>query len=96
MELYNELQQRKALEEYNKKMRLEHQFKTRPNYFGYELEEPEPFYELEYQKHPLEGPTQKWVPDQYAGGGIVGIRKPSEIPPERGGLRSIMIGDMDD
>ena len=27
----------------------------------------------------------------YMGGGIVGIRKPSEIPPERGGLRSIMI-----
>ena len=27
----------------------------------------------------------------YMGGGITGIRKPSEIPPERGGLRSIMI-----
>ena len=31
-----------------------------------------------------------------AGGGMVGIRKPSAIPPERQGLRSIMIGDMDD
>jgi len=31
-----------------------------------------------------------------AGGGMVGIRKPHAIPPERQGLRSIMIGDMDD
>ena len=31
----------------------------------------------------------------YAGGGMVGIRKPSEIPPERGGLRSIMINAKD-
>ena len=30
------------------------------------------------------------------GGGMVGIRKPHAIPPERQGLRSIMIGDMDD
>ena len=29
--------------------------------------------------------------DRFAGGGIASIRKPSEIPPERGGLRSIMI-----
>ena len=27
----------------------------------------------------------------YMGGGIVGIRKPDAIPPERQGLRSIMI-----
>ena len=27
----------------------------------------------------------------YMGGGIVGIRKPHAIPPERQGLRSIMI-----
>ena len=32
----------------------------------------------------------------YMGGGMVGIRKPHAIPPERQGLRSIMIGDMDD
>ena len=32
----------------------------------------------------------------YAGGGMVGIRKPHAIPPEKQGLRSIMIGDMDD
>jgi hypothetical protein len=31
----------------------------------------------------------------YAGGGMVGVRKPSEIPPERGGLRSIMINAKD-
>ena len=32
----------------------------------------------------------------YAGGGIVGIRKPHAIPPERQGLRSIMINVNDD
>ena len=32
----------------------------------------------------------------YMGGGIAGIRKPHAIPPEKQGLRSIMIGDMDD
>jgi hypothetical protein len=32
----------------------------------------------------------------YMGGGIVGIRRPNAIPPERQGLRSIMIGDMND
>ena len=32
----------------------------------------------------------------YAGGGMVGIRKPDAIPPEKQALRSIMIGDMDD
>jgi hypothetical protein len=32
----------------------------------------------------------------YMGGGIVGIRKPHAIPPERGGLRSIMINVNDD
>ncbi len=37
---------------------------------------------------------QSQVP--YAGGGMVGIRKPDAIPPEKQGLRSIMIGDMDD
>ena len=30
------------------------------------------------------------------GGGMVGIRKPSAIPPEKQGLRSIMIDGMDD
>jgi len=32
----------------------------------------------------------------YSGGGIVGIRRPNAIPPKRQGLRSIMIGDMND
>jgi hypothetical protein len=32
---------------------------------------------------------------QFAGGGIVGIRKPNAIPPEKQGLRSIMINDKD-
>jgi hypothetical protein len=32
----------------------------------------------------------------YSGGGIAGIRRPNAIPPERQGLRSIMIGDMND
>ena len=32
----------------------------------------------------------------YMGGGMVGIRKPHAIPPERGGLRSIMINVNDD
>ena len=31
----------------------------------------------------------------YMGGGIAGIRKPSAIPPERGGLRSLYINDKD-
>ena len=30
-----------------------------------------------------------------AGGGMVGIRKPNAIPPEKQGLRSIMINDKD-
>jgi hypothetical protein len=34
--------------------------------------------------------------DPYAGGGIVGIRKPDAISPEKQGLRSIMIDGMDD
>ena len=29
--------------------------------------------------------------EEHAGGGMVGIRKPSAIPPKRQGLRSIMI-----
>ena len=32
----------------------------------------------------------------YMGGGITGIRKPHAIPPERQGLRSIMINVNDD
>ena len=32
----------------------------------------------------------------YMGGGIVGVRKPHAIPPEKQGLRSIMIDGMDD
>jgi len=32
----------------------------------------------------------------HMGGGIAGIRRPNAIPPERQGLRSIMIGDMND
>ena len=32
----------------------------------------------------------------YMGGGITGIRKPNAIPPEKQGLRSIMIDGMDD
>ena len=89
MELYNELQQKKALEEYNKKMKFK-QYRD-PFDIGYETEESKPFYELEYQKHPLESPTQLWEP--YAGGGIVGIRKPNAIAPTGGpmhqGLRSL-------
>ena len=38
-----------------------------------------------------EGLLTKRLSEGFAGGGMVGIRKPSEIPPERGGLRSIMI-----
>ena len=60
-------------------------------------------------EHPLYGPGlsyeqhQKVFPEYfglasggragYMGGGIASILKPSEIPPERGGLRSIMIND---
>ena len=79
MELYNELQQRKALEEYNRKMKLRH---SESDPFSYVIEEKQPFYDLEYQKHPLESPTQLWEP--YAGGGMVGIRKPSAIAPTGG------------
>ena len=46
------------------------------------------------------GDKQAYYADNFrmekAGGGMVGIRKPNAIPPERQGLRSIMIGDMDD
>ena len=41
-------------------------------------------------------PLRDQMDYMYAGGGMVGIRKPHAIPPERQGLRSIMIGDMDD
>ena len=41
-------------------------------------------------------PLRDQIGYMYAGGGMVGIRKPNAIPPERQGLRSIMIGDMDD
>ena len=46
------------------------------------------------------GDKQAYFADNFrmekAGGGMVGIRKPDAIPPEKQGLRSIMIGDMDD
>jgi len=46
------------------------------------------------------GDKQAYYADNFrmekAGGGMVGIRKPHAIPPEKQGLRSIMIGDMDD
>jgi len=79
IELYNELQQRKALEEYNRKMKLRH---SESDPFSYVIEEKQPFQNLEYQKHPLESPTQLWAP--YAGGGMVGIRKPHAIAPTGG------------
>ena len=56
--------------------------------------------------HPIEGPSVSAEQMQaagfagggragYMGGGIASILKPSEIPPERGGLRSIMINAKD-
>jgi hypothetical protein len=42
---------------------------------------------------------EPWAPDQYAGGGMVGIRKPNAIAPTGGpmhqGLRSLYINDKD-
>jgi hypothetical protein len=69
--LYEELQNRKKLEELNTRRELEHRFKSRPDYFGYEVDGQEPFYDLEYQKNPFEKPIMRWQPDVYAGGGRV-------------------------
>jgi hypothetical protein len=103
MELYNELQQRKALEEYNTKMKLRHKWQSDPFSIGHEVEEKQPFQNLEYQKHPLESPTQLWAPFAdggragYMGGGIAAIRKPSALPPtggpQSGGLPSLYNND---
>jgi hypothetical protein len=73
--LYEELQNRKKLEELNKRRELEHRFKSRPDYFGYEIDEQEPFYDLKYQKNPFEKPIMRWEPDFYESGGIVGLLK---------------------
>ena len=72
--LYDKLQQEKAKEEYEKKMKL----RNMPRHFAQQFgigAAPE---------------FEPWTPE-YAGGGMVGIRKPDAIPPERQGLRSIMI-----
>jgi hypothetical protein len=44
----------------------------------------------------LERQSRGWSRMKKAGGGMVGIRKPNAIPPERQGLRSIMINVNDD
>ena len=44
----------------------------------------------------LERQSRGWSRMKKAGGGMVGIRKPHAIPPERQGLRSIMINVNDD
>ena len=74
--LYDELQQKKAKEEYDKKMKL----RNMPRHFAQQFgigAAPE---------------FEPWVPE-YAGGGMVGIRKPSALPPtggpQSGGLPSL-------
>ena len=75
-ELYDELQQKKAKEEYERKMKL----RERPRHFTQQFgisAKPE---------------FEPWVPE-YAGGGMVEIRKPNALPPTGGpmsqGLRSL-------
>ena len=74
--LYDELQQKKAKEEYDKKMKL----RNMPRHFAQQFgigAAPE---------------FEPWTPE-YAGGGMVGIRKPSALPPtggpQSGGLPSL-------
>ena len=51
-------------------------------------------YSQQFDVSSLDAPEYKpWVPEQYAGGGMVGIRKPNAIAPTGGpmsqGLRSL-------
>ena len=82
--LYDELQQKKKREEYDEMMRL----RSKPMMPGYG------------QQFQVSGDPQfsPWIYEGaeggragYMGGGITGIRRPHAIPPERQGLRSIMI-----
>jgi hypothetical protein len=68
--LYDELQQKKKREEYDRMMK----FRSTPMNLAYG------------QQFQVSGDPQfsPWVPEQYAGGGMVGIRRPSAIPPESG------------
>jgi hypothetical protein len=75
--LYDELQQKKAKEEYERKMEL----RDMPRHFAQQFgigAKPE---------------FEPWVPEQYAGGGMVGIRRPNALPPtggpQSGGLPSL-------
>ena len=71
------MQQKKKKEEYDEMMRLRNMF--RPG----------------WQQTDVVGKPEfkSWTPDQYAGGGMVGIRKPNAIAPTGGpmsqGLRSL-------
>jgi len=77
--LYDELQQKKKREEYDRMMK----FRSTPMNLAYG------------QQFQVSGDPQfsPWVPEQYAGGGMVGIRKPNALPPtggpQSGGLPSL-------
>jgi len=61
------------------------------------LEENKIIADRNWQSHqPIFRPMATGGRAGYMGGGMTGIRKPDAIPPEKQGLRSIMIGDMDD
>ena len=81
-DLYNEMQQIKAKEEYDRKMKLREAI--RPGWQQFQVSGTPEF--------------ESWVPE-YAGGGMVGIRRPSALPPTGGpmsqGLRSLYINDKD-
>ena len=67
-------------------------YKTSPSEVGLSYDQLKNMFDI--------GDKQAYYADNFrmekAGGGMVGIRKPHAIPPEKQGLRSIMIGDMDD
>jgi hypothetical protein len=66
-DLYNEMQQIKAKEEYDRKMKLREAI--RPGWQQFQVSGTPEF--------------ESWVPE-YAGGGMVGIRRPSALPPTGG------------
>ena len=82
-ELYNEMQQKKAREEYDQKMKLRDMF--RPGWQQFDVSN------IPVEHKPWTPPYATGGRAGYMGGGIAAIRRPNAIPPKRQGLRSILI-----
>ena len=84
--LFQELQDRKRLEELNRKNKLRSIMSAKPLGIGQQMDVDEiPFYERKFQPNPNEAAFTSFDPyTEYAGGGIAAVRRPDAIPPRSG------------